>query len=282
MMNLLNWWVEYFLIESDDRCMLFSSLSFIMSIRQWLPPLTRGASVTIPKCSFEFESAIVECQVNKLVCTPSALAALDIDRIDNLDAIQVAGEPPQKRTMEMWMKKVKRVHIGLGPTELCAHALCGEFDGQTLCIGFPAANVRAYVVNRFGNQCPINCIGELWISGSNVANGYLNQKDESSKHFATDTFAGDGSRLYKTGDLCRRLVDGRIQFIGREDKQIKLNGYRIEIGDVQGALGPTVRNSHVMIENGQLIAFVTPKIDISEIKVSLQEKLPTVSAICRR
>ena len=121
-MNLRNWWVEYFELQSDDRCMLFSSLSFIMSIRQWLPPLTIGASVTIPKSVFEFESAIVETQVNKLVCTPSALAALDIERIQHLDAIQVAGEAPQKRTMEAWSKKVTNgIHIGLGPTELCAH-----------------------------------------------------------------------------------------------------------------------------------------------------------------
>lgn len=276
-MNLRNWWVEYFSIQSDDRCMLFSSLSFIMSIRQWLPPLTKGASVTIPINALEFETAIVESKVNKLVCTPSALAALDIDRIENLDAIQVAGEPPQMRTIQMWKKKVNEVHIGLGPTELCAHALCAPFDGKTLCIGNPAANVHAYVVNGFGNQVPINCVGELWVSGSNVANGYLNRQTENDKYLSTDPFTNDGSRLYKTGDLCRRLEDGRIQFIGRRDKQIKLNGYRIEIGDIQGAMGPSVQSSHMLVQNGSLIAFVMPKVDVSEIKASLQDKLPTVS-----
>ena len=60
-------------------------------------------------------------------------------------------------------------------------------------------------------------------AGKNVANGYLNRPAENSKHFSTDTFAGDDSRLYKTGDLCKRLPDGRIQFIGRRDNQIKLN-----------------------------------------------------------
>lgn len=278
-MNLRNWWVDYFCVKPEDRCMLFSSLSFIMSIRQWLPPLTTGASVIIPKSAFEFDSAIVQCKVNKLVCTPSALAALDFDKIKHLDAIQVAGEQPQKQVMDMWMKKVNQVHIGLGPTELCAHALCGAYDGQTLCIGLPAANVRAYVVNKSGYQCPINCIGELWVAGSNVAKGYLHRQAENSKHFSTDGFAGDGSRLYKSGDLCRRLSDGRIQFIGRRDKQIKMNGYRIEIGDIQSALGHKVQNSCVLMKNGQLILFVMPKIDVSEIKASLQKKLPTVSRV---
>ena len=117
---------------------------------------------------------------------------------------------------------------------------------------------------------------QLWIAGSNVANGYLNRQAENSRHFAMDAFVGDGSRLYKTGDLCRRLSDGRIQFIGRGDKQIKLNGYRIEIGDIQGAMGSKVQNSHIIIEKGKLIAFVMPKCDVSKLRVSLQAKLPTV------
>ena len=92
-----------------------------------------------------------------------------------------------------------------------------------------------------------------------------------------DTYTLPSLSPLNTGDLCRRLPDGRIQFIGRSDKQIKLNGYRIEIGDIQGAMGSKVQNSHVMIDNGQLIAFIMPKIDISETKKSLSEKLPTVS-----
>ena len=275
-MNLRNWWVNYFDLQEDDKGMLFSSLSFIMSVRQWLPPLTKGASVTVPKSAFEFEDAIVQTQVNKLVCTPSALAALDIDRIEHLHAIQIAGEAPSFATMDMWKQKVNQLHIGLGPTELCAHALCGLFDGETLSIGNPAANVRAYVVNRFGQHCPINCVGELWVAGKNVANGYLNRPTENSKHFSSDPFVENGSRLYKTGDLCRRLTDGRIQFIGRKDSQIKLNGYRIEVGDIQRALGPEVHNSHILIEKGQLIAFVMPEVNVSKLKTSLQDKLPTV------
>ena len=137
-----------------------------MSLRQWLPPLMVGASVTIPKNVLEFESAIVECRVNKLVCTPSALAALDIDKVaTQIQEIQVAGEAPQKKTLKLWSERVEKLHVGLGPTELCAHALCGQFDGDNISIGVPAANVRAYVVSTLGKQLPINCVGELWIAG---------------------------------------------------------------------------------------------------------------------
>ena len=273
--NLWNWWIGYFSLCQNDRCMLFSSLSFIMSLRQWLPPLMCGASVTIPRNVLEFENAIVECGVTKLVCTPSALAALDIEKVaKQIQEIQVAGEAPQKKTMEMWSERVEKLHIGLGPTELCAHALCGEFDGDKISIGMPAANVRAYVVNKFGRQMPINCVGELWIAGNNVSNGYLNRDSENKKHFSTDPFVGDGRLLYKTGDLCKRLEDGRIQFIGRRDKQIKLNGYRIEIGDIQNAMPRGVKNSIIMIHNGQLVAVVMPSVDSNSVKSALEDKLP--------
>ena len=130
-------------------------------------------------------------------------------------------------------------------------------------------------MNKYGIQCPINCVGELWISGLNVSNGYLNRPMENDC-FSLDPFvAVEESRMYKTGDLCRRLPDGRIQFIGRRDHQIKLNGYRIEVGDIKRALGGDVQNSVVTIQNGQLLAFVMPQVDISKVKASLQDKLPT-------
>ena len=209
--------------------------------------------MTIPKSVFEFEEAIIISEVNKLVCTPSALASLDADKIVSVEAVQVAGEAPQLRTMSIWLDKGVRPHIGLGPTELCAHAMCGPFDGETVSIGHPAANVRAYVVNKYGNQVPVGVVGvrsylfmhyqfcwlpnihsslmclhstnpkpkEMWIAGTNVTGGYLNREAETSQHFAQDPFAADsGSRVYKTGDHCKLLKDGRIKFMGRRDKQV--------------------------------------------------------------
>lgn len=113
-----------------------------------------------------------------------------------------------------------------------------------------------------------------------MCGGYLNRQAENNIHFGLDPFVNDDgsrSRVYKTGDLCRRLPDGRIQFIGRRDKQIKLNGYRIEIGDIQKAMPKAVQSSHIIVENGQLIGFVMPKVDVSEIRAYMQGKLPTVS-----
>jgi non-ribosomal peptide synthetase component F len=137
------------------------------------------------------------------VCTPSALSVLDIDRVaPNIQAIQVAGEAPRLAVMLAWKSRVPKLYIGLGPTELTAHALCGEFDGENICIGFPASNVKAYIINpASGLETPVNVVGELWVSGANVCNGYLN-RPELDERFTVDLM-GSGLRCYKTGDLAK-------------------------------------------------------------------------------
>jgi Non-ribosomal peptide synthetase modules and related proteins len=177
-----------------------------MSLRQYIPTLCAGGTVVIPKSSIEFESAIMNAKVSKLICTPSALAALDIDNATkSVRYVQVAGEAPRLSTLLEWNNCIDKLFVGLGPTELCAHALCGEFDGKTLCIGFPANNVKAYVVDdKSALQCPINVPGELWIAGKNVCKGYLNREELTSSKFCLDPFVSKGAeRLYRTGDLAK-------------------------------------------------------------------------------
>lgn len=92
-MNLINWWCAFFELNPSDRVLLFSSLSFIMSLRQYLPTLCSGGTIVLPSSSINFERAIVDGKVNKIVCTPSALAVLDVDRIaPRIKAVQVAGK----------------------------------------------------------------------------------------------------------------------------------------------------------------------------------------------
>mmetsp|Transcript_23153 Transcript_23153/g.64167 ORF Transcript_23153/g.64167 Transcript_23153/m.64167 type:complete len:2474 (+) Transcript_23153:109-7530(+) len=275
--NLINWWVRFFDLTGRDRVLLFSSLSFIMSLRQYIPTLCAGASIVCPESSLEFESAILQGKVNKLVCTPSALAALDIDRVaPTIEMVQVAGEAPRKAIMDAWKARVSRLFIGLGPTELCAHAICGEYDGKIVCLGHPAANVRVYVVDpTTGLQAPINVPGELWVAGENVSNGYLNQAELTNKSFLKDPFHPKPSRMYKTGDQAKRLVDGRVMFLGRGDSQLKVNGFRIEKGEILNAVPTEVEHAHVMLHNGVLTIVISPlDIDVQALLSHMHEKIP--------
>lgn len=200
-LNLVNWWKDFFTVQQKDSILLFSSLSFIMSLRQYIPTLHAGATVVIPETALDFESAIVRGKVNKLICTPSALAALDMGRVANgIEAIQLAGEAPRKNTLDEWKRNVSDIFIGLGPTELCAHAVCSKYDGENVCIGYPAANVKTYIVDPgTGMQCPVNVPGELWIAGENVSFGYLNREEATEKSFGLDKFSTSVERMYKTG-----------------------------------------------------------------------------------
>ena len=160
----------------------------------------------------------------------------------NSDSVQVAGEAPRLALMRAWKPKVKHLYIGLGPTELCAHALCGEFDGETICIGFPVDNCKAYIVEPKSHQeAAINVVGELWISGENVAHGYLNRSNGTN--FFENPFES-GLRCYRTGDLAKRMHDGRIQFLGRADTQLKVNGLRIEAGEIINAIPEGLKSVH--------------------------------------
>jgi len=102
--------------------------------------------------------------------------------------------------------------------------------------------------------------GELYIGGHGVARGYLNRPDLTAERFVPDPF-GSGGRLYRTGDVVRRLADGTLEFCGRTDDQVKLHGYRVELGEIEAALRDHrgVREAVVRLRDGQLVGYVVPR-----------------------
>jgi non-ribosomal peptide synthetase component F len=141
--------------------------------------------------------------------------------------IQVAGEAYPLFLANKWASRLDAFYIGLGPTEPCGHACCGEFKvGNDVNIGFPVNNAAAYILNEAGEIQPPGVIGELCIAGENAAYGYLKRDELTNKHFVTNPFDSKKPKMYKVGDLARRLEDGRIEFIGRADQQVKVRGFR--------------------------------------------------------
>ena len=142
-----------------------------------------------------------------------------------------------------------------GPTETVVG--CAIFDisanlaalERVLPIGRPMDNTRLYVLNAALQPCPAGVAGELHIGGAGVARGYLNQPELTAAKFIADPFMA-GQRLYKSGDLVRRLAGGDIEFIARVDDQVKLRGYRIELGEIRAALlqQEQVREAFVMVQ----------------------------------
>ncbi|CAO3570306.1 unnamed protein product [Mortierella alpina] len=162
-----------------------------------------------------------------------------------------------------------RVDNQYGPTEATVSATSytatGELDQlERLPIGRPISNSRAYILDKHHNPVPVGVVGELYIGGHGVANGYLNRPDLTAERFLPDPFAKvQGARMYRTGDLVRYLPDGNLVFIGRNDNQVKVRGFRIELGEIEARLAehPQVREAVVLAlgeasDDKRLVAYV--------------------------
>ena len=133
-------------------------------------------------------------------------------------------------------------------------------------IGRPIANTQIYILDTHLNPVPIGVAGELHIGGDGLARGYLNRPELTEEKFIPNPFSEEsGSRLYKTGDLARYLPDGNIEFLGRRDDQVKLRGFRVELGEIEAVLAehPDVRQAAVHLwtvkaDDARIVACCVP------------------------
>eukprot|EP00927_Polykrikos_kofoidii_P030667 TRINITY_DN26395_c0_g1_i1.p1 TRINITY_DN26395_c0_g1~~TRINITY_DN26395_c0_g1_i1.p1 ORF type:complete len:2324 (-),score=348.81 TRINITY_DN26395_c0_g1_i1:181-6945(-) len=255
-------------VSSADRILQFSSYSFIMSLRQIWPTLIGGACLVLLADPLLFGHAINRHQVTKLVITASAMGAIDPADHPSIKAIQFGGEKVPLKVVQQWAGRGVKIQVGLGPTELTGHAMCNPSvtaDVERVTIGSPHDNVRCYITNGDSMQIqPSGVVGELCIAGSNVCNGYINRKDLTAEHFLPNPFVSQRPHatemLYRTGDLAVRLITGDVLFLGRQDDQVKIHGYRIELQEIQIVIEsfPHVTGAAVIVHDEKLCAYVTP------------------------
>ena len=161
-----------------------------------------------------------------------------------------------------------RVLNHYGPTETTVGVLTHEvtseslaaaaaLGAQTVPLGRPLANTHAYVVDASGMEQPIGIPGELWLGGAGVSRGYLRRDDLTQQRFGSF----QDERTYRTGDRVRRLSDGTLEFLGRTDDQVKVRGYRVELGEVEQALRghPSVAQAVATLRGEELVAYAVPK-----------------------
>ncbi|HEV7671241.1 MAG TPA: amino acid adenylation domain-containing protein [Thermoanaerobaculia bacterium] len=214
----------------------------------------------------------------------------------------VGGEALAGETLAAWSKGAPEVRIvnEYGPTETvvgCAvyAARAGDVAPGPVPIGRPIANARLHLLDPRGRPVPEGVPGEIYIGGAGIARGYLGRPDLTAERFVPDPFAADaaesaeaGARLYRSGDLARLLPSGDLEFLGRNDHQVKIRGVRLELGEIEAALAgaPGVREGAVLAREDRpgerrLVAYYTtdrePAPNVDELRRHLAATLPETS-----
>ncbi|UCZ86315.1 amino acid adenylation domain-containing protein [Pseudomonas sp. L5B5] len=170
-----------------------------------------------------------------------------------------------------------------GPTEATVVATSGTLEaGGALHIGRPMANARIYLLDPLLRPVPMGVAGELYVGGAGVARGYLNRADLTAERFVDDPFSAEPeARMYRSGDLARWREDGTLDYLGRNDDQVKVRGMRIEPGEIEAALldHPALEEALVLVDEGRLLAYFTvraenPEPAAEDLRDHLQGRLP--------
>lgn len=281
--NLVCAYKRIYGIVPDDILLQFASIAFDQAVWDIFTILTTGGTLCLLPPEFDgdidlTENYIIEQGVSIAAFTPAYLRELDPEKLRTMRVVESGGDKVERNVVEKW-KRYCRVFNTYGPTEATVNALTYELGNEIpkeIPIGKPIDNMEAYIVDADGNLCEDNCVGELCLSGIGLAHGYLNNEELTKQKFIPNPF-GSG-KLYKTGDLAKKLADGNIVCIGRIDRQVKIRGFRVDIGEVEHAMFQYGKVA-VMAEKNQLnddilVAFLVSSISKECVQKELERKLP--------
>nr|VFJ78176.1 MAG: amino acid adenylation domain-containing protein [Candidatus Kentron sp. FW] len=300
-LNRILWMQEEYRLAPEDVVVQKTPFGFDVSVWEFLWPLISGARLVVARPDGhkdpDYLADLIDThKVSVLHFVPSMLSAflegIGDRRCPSLRDIICSGEALAPALRKRFFDTLDaRLHNLYGPTEAAIDVSYWQCRGDdslaTVPIGRPIANTQLHILDPGGTPVPVGVSGELHIGGVGVARGYLNRPELTAEKFIPDPFRDEpGARLYRSGDLCRRLPDGNIEFLGRMDNQIKLRGFRIELGEIEAVSNrhPAVRETVVVIrdleERQQLVAYITLDKEHSisdpefELKDYLAEKLP--------
>jgi len=246
-----SFWKTGIRINEEDRCLQAFDLSFDVSVQNYLVALTRGACVyTIPhgQVKYIYASGLIEeHRITFASMAPSMLRYLKpyFDEMDatSLKTCILTAEACPINLMEDWYNCATNTEICdfYGPTEATIYCTYYKLTkgvknkslNGIISIGKPMANVIALILDENGNELPIGEKGELCVAGDQVTCGYWKNDDKNASSFFIREYKGEKIRFYHTGDLCFKDTDGDIMYSGRLDHQAKIQGFRVELGEIE-------------------------------------------------
>ncbi len=299
LLNLIFWHQKAFAVSHLDRATQIAGVAFDACVWEILPYLSAGASIYFVDDEIKLNPEhLRDWLISKAITicflpTPLAEKVLTLDFPKNA-ALRILLTGGDKLHQYPLADHVFQVVNNYGPTENTVVTTSGQVivinqedppnppilggqGGIAPAIGRPIDNTQVYILDKHLQLVPIGVPGELYISGDGLARGYLNLSDLTVEKFISHPFSHDSkARLYKTGDLVRYRLDGKIEFLNREDEQVKIRGYRIELGEIEAVLSqhPAVQQNVVMTSEDagekRLVAYVVLNTEYSNQQENIQ------------
>lgn len=249
--NHMDWMQSILGLKTTDRVLQKTGIGFDVAVWEWFLPLMTGAALVIARPEGQKDPGylcdmIQRHHVSVMHFVPSMLAVfleqLDQANCHSLRQIVASGEALSGSLAMQFFEYLPDTLLWnlYGPTEAAIHVaqwLCVAKDGlQTPPIGHPIWNTGLYVLDAALEPVPQGVAGELYIAGIGLARGYLNRSGLTAERFIACPFGSPGARMYRTGDLARHRSDGVLEYLGRIDSQIKIRGFRVELGEIETAI----------------------------------------------
>jgi amino acid adenylation domain-containing protein len=293
---------------AEDRVLQLASISFDTSAEEIFPALAVGATLVFADGDLAGspERLLEGCALRRIsvINLPTALWHEVVDTLDPAGVevphttrlVIIGGEAASPKSLARWLDCVKqRVRLlnTYGPTETIVSVTAAELSAtldvdriRSVSIGRPYPGVRVYILDRHGTPQPPGVFGQIAIGGHAISEGYNGAPELTAEKFVVDPFAqSNGARMFLSGDFGRFLDDGSIEFAGRRDNQIKVRGFRVELGEIESALlhCPGVAQGAVVLRDGpnqQVAAFVVAaasgdKLLHGDVRAWMQGQLPS-------
>ncbi|MEQ1648929.1 MAG: amino acid adenylation domain-containing protein [Hyphomicrobiaceae bacterium] len=258
-----------------DRLLAVTTVCFDISGLELFLPLTVGGTVVIASREavadgFQLVEMISQQRISVVQATPSLWQMLVEAGFKPRSGVKmlVGGEPLPRDLADLLTANGGELWNLYGPTETTIWSSTCRVGPGAIHIGSPIANTELYILDPTDQLAPIGVAGELYIGGDGLARGYFDRPDLTTASFRMISLGGDvAERLYRTGDIGRRLADGTIQLFGRRDSQVKLRGYRIELEDIEAVLRTADAVAHAAVgmmaddpTAPRLIGYIVPRV----------------------
>jgi amino acid adenylation domain-containing protein len=291
----VSWMQDTYHLQPDDKVLQKTPYSFDVSVWEFFWPLSAGAAIVVAEPGGHgnpgyLARLVAREGVTTMHFVPTMLQAflsavpdaVDPASLATLRLVFASGEalPPDvaRRFLALWPGI--ELHNLYGPTEASIDVTSWRClpDAATVPIGNPISNMRTYVLDGRLRPAPIGVPGELFVGGP-IAHGYLGRPGLTAQRFLADPHVGvPGQRMYATGDVARWRADGLLEYLGRNDRQVKVRGQRVELGEIEHALAahPGVRQCAVLPRrDSYLAAYIVGDASPADLREHLAARLPT-------